>query len=130
MGLDNGIVIRGVTRKQLPLLMRYHNDKDYIANEVEICYWRKCWGLRNAIIHTLFITEDPEKYEYKLTIKDVDFIRALLVNYLKHPEDWDDSIWTFDEIKHSLYDYRWNLILLHFWMKRHPDKEVIFYDSY
>lgn len=130
MGLDNGIIIKGVTRKELPRFIHYPSDNDYIKNAVEICYWRKCWDLRNAIIHTLFITEDPDKCEYKLTIKDVDFIRALLVNYLKRPNKWDNSIWSFDEIKHSLKDQRWNLILLHFWMKRHPDKEVYFYDSY
>ena len=130
MGLDNGVVVRGVTREQLPLLMRFPFDKDYTNGEIEICYWRKCWGFRNEVIHTLFIAENPEKYEYKLTIKDVDYIRALIVTYLKHPEEWENSIWTFNEIKHSLRDQRWNLILLHFWMKVHPNAEVYFYDSY
>ena len=110
--------------------MRYATKNDYVDNEVEICYWRKCWGLRNAFIHTNFLVEDPDTCEYRLSIKEVDYLRALIVTYLKHPEEWDNSIWSFDEIKHSLYDQRWNLFLLHFWMKKHPDAEVIFYDSY
>lgn len=130
MGLDNGVIIKGVTRNDLPRFMRYPDKKDYVKGEVEICYWRKCWGLRNTFIHSKFLTEDPNKCEYKLSIKEVDYLRALIVSYLKHPEDWDNSIWSFNEIKKSLYDQRWNLILLHFWMKRHPNAEVYFYDSY
>ena len=131
IGLDNGIVIRGVTREDLPKLVRYPNEKDYINGEVEVCYWRKCWGLRNEIMqHLCAYSSDPDQWEFKLSIDDVDFIRALIVTYLKHPEDWDNSIWDFHEIKHSLRNQRWNLILLRFWMKNHPDKDVIFYDSY
>ena len=130
MGLDNGVLVKNVTRKDLPKLMRFPSDCDYIKGEVEICYWRKCWGLRNAFLHHRFLNSDPDQWQFKLSVDDVDYLRALIVTYLKHPKDWDDSIWEFSEIKHNLRAQRWNLLLLHFWMKKHQDKEVIFYDSY
>lgn len=131
MGLDNLVTIKNCTRNQLPKCMRYPFDEDYTQNEVDICYWRKCWGLRNEIMNHIGGREaPPEWYEFRLTRDDVLFIWRLIVHYLKEPAHWEDSIWSFDEIKHSLRDQRWNLMILYYWMKLHPDLEVYFIDSY
>ena len=54
MGLDNGIIVRSskrpVTRDILPKGLVYPFEKEYIAGEVEIVYWRKNWNLRNAVL--------------------------------------------------------------------------------
>lgn len=129
MGLDNGVIVRGVNRKDLPRFMRYPFEKDYQSG-VEVCYWRKCWGLRNWFLREAYPNYTADDYRFKMTTKEVSILRRIIDHYLKHPEDWDDSIWTFDEFKRSLHDQKWNLALLHVWMRKHPDAYVYFYDSY
>jgi hypothetical protein len=130
MGLENGIIIRGVKRKDLPFLMRYPFDQDYNDNEVEICYWRKYWGLRNWFLKEAFPNEFHNKSYYKLDVEKVRILKRIIIYYLQHPEDWDNRYWEYKHAKHILYNQRWNLFLLIFWMLKHPDAEVIFYDSY
>lgn len=131
MGLDNGICVRGKTRKELPKVIRYPFDKDYEAGVVDICYWRKCWDLRNAILDIIgkrFTSE--EEWRFTLNCDDVLHIQRQIVYYLRHPNEWDNSIWTFKEIERVLRQDSWNLWWLWIWMKRHSDVEVYFYDSY
>lgn len=131
MGLDNGITIKNVTRAQLPRF-NYPFDTDYTEGEVEVCYWRKWWSFRNAIIGCLQESDDDETYEYKLSISDVRYIRQLLINYLRHPERFNNAnnYWTFDDVKYGIRKDIRNLQLLARWMRHHPDKEVYFTDSY
>ena len=128
MGLDNGVVVKHIKREDLPIIIR--SGVTEYGDEVEVCYWRKCWGLRNAFIHTLFLASDPDEWEFKLSINDVDFLRDLIKGYILNPDSWNDSIWEFSEVKHSLKRQWWRLTVLRYWMKFHPDKEVYFYDSY
>ena len=130
MGLDNGIIVRGVKRKDLPFLMRYPFEQDY-HDGVEVCYWRKHWGLRNWFLREAFPNSyNNESYEYKLDVEKVSILKRIIIYYLQHPEDWKDNYWEYKEIKHTLYNQRWNLFLLMLWMRKHPDAEVVFYDSY
>lgn len=128
MGLDNGIIVRGVKRKDLPRFIRYPFEQDY-NEEVEVCYWRKHWGLRNWFLREAFPNSSEEPY-YKLDVEKVTILWRIVVHYLRHPEDWDNNYWEYNEVKHHLYNQRWNLCLLRVWMTRHPDAEVVFYDSY
>ena len=130
MGLDNGIIVRGVKRKDLPRFMRYPFEQDY-NNGVEICYWRKWWGLRNQFLCGAFPNYNSNQYEFRLTEKNVAYMWSIVNNYLKYPGDWDNEYWEYDRhIRQILYEQKWNLTLLRWWMQRHPDVEVIFYDSY
>lgn len=133
MGLDNGVVIHNYTRAQLPKSFRYPFEKDYVPNEVEICYWRKCWGIRNEFLNTCFSTRKNEEVYFKLGVKEVEELRNIITYFLKHPKAWDkygNSIWTHEEIESQLKNQRYNLKILVRWMKKNPDTEVIFYDSY
>ena len=129
MGLDNGVIVRGVKRTDLPRFMRYAYDKDY-HDGVEICYWRKCWGLRNWFLREAYPNWDPNQYHFQMTEREINILLKIIRHYLRHPEDWNDSIWEFDEIKLHLRRQQWNLVLLRTWMQKHPDAYVYFYDSY
>ena len=118
-------------RKQLPRFY-YPFDEDFTKGEVEVCYWRKWWSFRNCIINRLCKSTDDERYEYKLSISDVRYMRQLLVNYLHHPEifDSENNYWCFADMKNEIRKDIRNLQLLARWMRHHPDKGVFFYDSY
>ena len=128
MGLDNYITIKNKKRSELPKLFHYPLDEDY--NGVDICYWRKCWGLRRDILTGIGQPTGGNDYEIRLSRADVLYIWRLLIDYLRNPRHWQDSIWDFSEIKKNLRRQKWNLCLLYYWMKRHPEAEVYFYDSY
>lgn len=124
-------MIRGYSRNQLPKSFRYPFEQDY-NNEVEICYWRKAWNIRNWFLNECFPRRKDEDYYFKLGIEEVETLREIVTYYLKHPKEWDESssIWTHKEIKPQLKDQKHNLKILARWMKKNPDAEVIFYDSY
>lgn len=39
-------------------------------DHAEVCYWRKCWGIRNLIIDEL-VDNEEDFGEYELSITDV-----------------------------------------------------------
>ena len=128
MGLDNGIII-----KNLPVEdYIYFRDIDVYEedNEVEICYWRKCWNVRDAILKILK-TEVDNKYIIKP--EDIPAIIRKLEDFLI-PSNWEEgnSIWLYDEIVNDLINDIVNLSMLLLYMKLHPESEIeiYFYDSY
>ena len=134
MGLDNGIVL--VTKHKI----KQEDIPDYIdlsdykeennSYSYDICYWRKCWGLRNWFLREAYPNWDLDQYRFQMTEREVNILLKIIRHYLRHPEDWNDSIWEFDEIKPCLREQQWNLVLLRTWMRKHPDAYVYFYDSY
>lgn len=128
MGLDNGIILRDVNPKDLTInkLVNLDNLGD---TSVEICYWRKCWGIRNAIIEKLHLNDGEES---KLDIEDIPVIIKILFDFYGQTE-WEenaDSIWEWDEFKDTLRQQILNLTWLYDYMLTNPECEVIFYDSY
>lgn len=128
MGLDNGIILRDVNPKELVVnkLINLDNLEDTSA---EICYWRKCWGIRNAIVEKLHFNDNEES---KLDVEDIPVIIKILFDFYGQTE-WEedaDSIWEWDEFKDTLRQQIFNLIWLYDYMLAHSDAEVIFYDSY
>ena len=108
-------------------------DKE-LKYDFEVCYWRKCWWLRNDILFLIGKRWAPEEeYEFKLNKDDVDNIIKLLGSY--NDETWEDSIWewTSDEEGWSYSEYvKQNiedLKLLRQLMDKY-ELEVYFYDSY
>jgi hypothetical protein len=121
MGLDNGIYITNSEGVDSPYSMP-------IGDETELCYWRKCWGIRNEIMDYL----QTSAYEIELNDEDVSHIIGILKKF-KRRKYWDAnarSIWEYDEIKRTLKQQieklQW---LLKIW-PRHPDIKCFFYDSY
>ena len=128
MGLDNGIILRDVNSKELVVnkLINLDNLED---TSVEICYWRKCWGIRNAIVEKLHLNDGEES---KLDVEDIPVIIKILFDFYGQTE-WEedaDSIWEWDEFKNTLRQQIFNLMWLYNYMLEHPNAEVIFYDSY
>lgn len=128
MGLDNGIILRDVNSKELVVnkLINLDNLED---TSTEICYWRKCWRIRNAIVEKLHFNDNEES---KLDVEDIPVIIKILFDFYGQTE-WEedaDSIWEWDEFKDTLRQQIFNLIWLYDYMLEHSDTEVIFYDSY
>jgi hypothetical protein len=136
MGLDNGIEVRRTHEtNKIEELKVFNKDYDKeLKYDFEICYWRKCWGLRNDILFLIRKRWSPEEeYEFALTKNDVDNIIKLLESY--NEDTWEDSIWewTSEEdgwsySEHIKQDIE-SLKLLRQLMDRY-ELEVYFYDSY
>ena len=136
MGLDNSIEVkRTLETNKISELTIFNKDYDKeLKYDFEICYWRKCWGLRNDILFLIGKRWVPEEeYEFSLTKDDVDNIIELLGSY--NEDTWEGSIWewTSDEdgwsySEHIKQDIE-SLKLLRQLMDKY-ELEVYFYDSY
>ena len=128
LGLDNGIVIKGIKREQLPSFIKLPWSEDY-KDEIELCYWRKCWGIRDVIMDIL------HGYNQDYTPIDQEDIQPIvrhLYNFCSK-EYWDenaDSIWEFEDMIPNLIQQLINLTWLKDYMKEHPEVTCHFYDSY
>lgn len=131
MGLDNGIRIRNIPKDyKIPSFVNYHLDKDEPEIEIEIAYWRKCWGIRNDIMAKLHAKD--EDYKIPLDVEDIPAIERILIKYLSK-EYWDDnadSIWEFEEQIEKNIGILVNLYWLESFMIECPEAEVYFYDSF
>lgn len=131
MGLDNGIMV--CRKDNLPFGIR-HLDYDGWRKEhhldIEIAYWRKCWGIRRTILDILGVSsEDDSEFEMN-GCEVLAVIRALKTINKKNWEERAGDYWTWEEYKNT---HRWNIRRLKRLariMRRHPDLEVYFYDSY
>lgn len=137
MGLDNGIYVksnkRKITREDLPVIINYPFEKDYNDN-VEIIYWRKCWGLRNDVMNTFgwrFAPEEQYIFEIDKPEQVLQFIE--LISSWLNEEKWQeegDSIWDYNEMRETLIQNIINLAVIYMYMIMYPDVYLEFYDSY
>ena len=131
MGLDNGInVIRTIETSKIKVLQEFEESwDDEHKYDFHVCYWRKCWGLRNDILYLIGKQWDQltDEYKFKLTINDIDNIIKLLKSY--NAKTWENSIWSWHEHKTHNKKHIKNLKKLKKLMKKHSI-EVYFYDSY
>ena len=151
MGLDNGIRLR--MSKELAArapvwIFGYLNDTETLPNgetEGEICYWRKCWGYRNAIAN---ITGDQfnDNGDTELTLADCDaFVTAVEDSFYPFDGDGDEEeVMPFDRDNYSAcFDARevvlnylrmtYHLQAICNWLRDNAspdDYEIYFYDSY
>ena len=135
MGLDNGIYIksnkREITRDMLPEGIVFPFEKDY-DDAVEILYWRKNWGLRNAVINTFGWFEGSDGYYEIDTPEQVREFIKIVASFLDE-EKWEEdgnSIWSYDEIRDVLVQNIINLAIVYTLMEANPDIYLVFYDSY
>ena len=101
MGLDNGIVLN----KPTSVIPFYVKVDDWVLshNSVEICYWRKCWGIRNEIL-CLFPEAEPNDSCLDLTPEHIRAIRKIIRSFMNRKK-WEEegmSIWTYSEIRPRL----------------------------
>lgn len=134
MGLDNGFYIvsnkQKITRDMLPDGIVYPFDKDY-DGKVEIVYWRKNWGLRNAILRRF----GTMPYDYIINIETPEDVMDLIEEIASwlDKEKWENdgnSIWDYDVIRPILVQNIVNLAIACAIMVEHPDVYLQFYDSY
>ena len=137
LGLDNGIYVksnrRNLTREDMPQGIVFPFDKDY-TNGIEILYWRKNWGLRNAVMnHFGWRSFSADQYNFNIETPSqvLDFIE-IIASFLDEErwEDEGDSIWSYKEIRPVLIQDIINLALIYAFMCENPDVYLVFYDSY
>lgn len=134
MGLDNGIEIK--RKDNLPKCVLCFDDEGWRKQrgyDLEVAYWRKCWNVRHIIFDVLRRGDDNDSV--------IDITREELVEIIHRLEDdlhycnfwsgeWGGCIWTWNEFRRIQKRNLKNLKKLAHMMKRHPNIEVIFYDSY
>lgn len=135
MGLDNSIEIkRNAYTNLIPELRQFELEYDKAYEyDFEICYWRKCWNIRNDI---LWIIGErlSDKYEYTLDKEDIDQIIKLLESY--NADNFEDSggcIWDWDDEEYPYSEKIQQDIASLKVLRQLMDKyelEVYFYDSY
>ena len=134
MGLDNGIdIVRNDYSNKIKALERftisYDRNKEY---PFEVCYWRKCWNVRADILD-IVDKGDAEQYRFYLDIPAIKDIIKILKSYNR--KNWQfggfrGSIWEWSEHKRINSRHIHNLKVLVRIMRKFPDLEVYFYDSY
>lgn len=125
MGLDNGIVV-------------YKRNK---PAPDEVCYWRKCWGIRNEILDVVA----PDRLNmssfnwdcdrgYSLSAEDIAAIIKVLdrFNNKKYWDEYSDSIFGYDEFESTLERQMLALIELldELNTPNNDIQQIEFYDSY
>ena len=133
MGLDNGIVLKIIEREAFgPIPEWFRHDSWQPADEYDINYWRKCWNVRSAIADVIGGIYDNG--ETPLMYEDIIAVIKRLKQFNEKNwlgDSWDEgSIWEWDEIKGNHRGCIKRLKKLARLMKRHPEIEVYFYDSY
>ena len=128
MGLDNGFICKNIKRDEIPSYVKCPEDgRD---EDIEIAYFRKCWGIRGEIIRLRHVKDD----EYKIPVEKEDIIPIvkILMKYLdrEYYDENADSIWEYDEYKENIQHSIINLMWLRVYMEAHPDVTCYFYDSY
>ena len=137
MGLDNGICVKkNALTKAINLNDTFiDDDYNYNSNEIDITYWRKCWGLRNDIMEylTTKYNVNDDYYSFNLEVEDIKQIIEILVSWYDKKK-WNSesqSIWTWEEIKVNLLISIRNLYYLLEKMEDYPNEFIVyFYDSY
>ena len=136
MGLDNGIQVRRTPEtNKIEELKVFNRDWDKeLEYDFEVCYFRKCWNIRNDILWIVDAPLGSHDYEWRVTKENVDEIITLFQSYnAENFEDsgsciwdWDDEEWPYSEkIKQDIEDLK----LLRQLMDKY-ELEVYFYDSY
>ena len=139
MGLDNGIYWKPRNDKEknvdFPDYVEFNYDS--LENEYEICYWRKCLGLRGRIFDIIDnatkVEVDGEECRYELIRADLVQIQQMLIDYLRYPDRWDEenNYWGFDDMKQNLMQNIINLGWMIDYMRlENPMAFVYFLDSY
>lgn len=135
MGLDNSIQIkRNTSTNSIPELkqfeLAYDNKHQF---DFEVCYWRKCYNIRNMIMDVVESARDNDNSDI-LTTTDIEKIIHGLQSF--NSANWQEnggSIWDWDDEEYPYSEKIQrdieNLKNLQTLMEKY-DLEVYFYDSY
>ena len=135
MGLDNSIQIkRNTSTNSIPELKQFELSYDNKHQfDFEICYWRKCYNIRNMIMDVVESARDNDNSDI-LTTTDIEKIIHGLQSF--NSANWQEnggSIWDWDDEEYPYSEKIQrdieNLKNLQTLMEKY-DLEVYFYDSY
>lgn len=126
MGLDNGITVKATSRWEAIQELDASFSQKYNGSW-EVCYWRKCWNVRNDIFSVLACPRENNDGQYPVQLEHIDQIIDVLKSY--NEDNWELSIWEFEEMKPHLKEQAKNLKKLKKLMEIYP-LSVYFYDSY
>ena len=134
MGLDNGIVIKRKNNEELNIPSLVKVSDRFTDGDIELVYWRKCWGIRDCILDILNISREGEGNFIIEEAKEVELIIKELYKFLdsKYWIKNGDSIWDYDDeflVPKMVQDII-NLKWLQELMENDKDIKVYFYDSY
>lgn len=138
MGLENGIILSCPDKYNTEFLNAIL-DIEPCDKSKEVCYWRKCRGLRDDILTYLkFVYPDRKDYcTLYLSSIDIFNIRQIIMSW-QDKKKWNlegNSIWSYKDIKKKLRADVERLTFI-LGMLETIDKEeknkfkIYFYDSY
>lgn len=111
-------------------MQRFNADCDTKHEyDFQICYFRKCWNIRNGIL-SILDDDFSDQYEYPVGAEDINKIITFLKSL--NNNNWERngySIWSWDEYKKNVKHSIKNLKMLRKLMKKY-NLEVVFIDSY
>ena len=130
MGLDNGIYIKGYKKKPFYVKDDFYDQ----SNQIDLAYWRKYWGLRNDIINIIYENYYGNDSEVLLSENQIKKIRILIMEitfskkrYLESCSGyWDYNIYSVLRGIRQMINLTWAARQV----RKNPEVEVIWYDSY
>ena len=145
MGLDNCIQIiskQEIDFKDIPDYVYIKKD-DYMTKVndngfyYEVCYWRKCWNIRNIMLNILGVDINSWSNTYEIDkVDQIIELRDKLITYLCDLEIWEkeydngQTIWDSsemaDHIARDIITLSWLIRYLH----NNKSVKVEFIDSY
>jgi hypothetical protein len=130
MGLDNGIIVNKTGVEAVDVKLGKLASYIFPNGDYEFAYWRKCWNVRYIIFEVLQRGEDNGVVPDVTRDEVVKIIQCLKRINRYNFYDGPGCVWNWHEFKlikrHSIA----RLKKLARMMKRHPEIEVYFYDSY
>lgn len=138
MGLDNAIMLKtNILNKNIKVPKCFNHEKWYEPGEYEVCYWRKCWGVRDKIITEVFKRKRFSD-EYEFTIAPNDVIKIIkILKYYDNKKNWDrdnSTVWWYkeDKIHKQIRKQIKCLKKLYLFLRKYSKEDIIcyFYDSY
>lgn len=146
MGLDNGLFITTKHPENFTVPKEFvWRDRDwsgvkctngssmiYSIYSREVCYWRKCWNIREEIIKALGDRWDGDIYKFELTVEELKRIWKS-INSLNKKKVWNnsESIWDYSDMRAVLDQDLINIEWVIEEKKKNPDEfRIYFYDSY
>jgi hypothetical protein len=133
MGLDNGLILRNKENViKVPKWVYLIDKRDNKTNEVEFCYWRRQYGIRGDIFDIICPSE--ELAEYNVTADNLREIKIALIKYLDKSYFKENILSSFWNTWEEGLPWLLRAIIAICWaeryMRKHPEAECYFYDSY
>ena len=138
MGLDNAIMVKvNILNRDIKVPKCFNHEEWYGPGKYEVCYWRKCWGIRDKIITEVFKRQRfSDEYVFEIAPDDVIKIIKIL-KYYDNKKNWDrdnSTIWWYKEnkIHKQIRKQIKCLKKLYSFLRKYHKKDIVcyFYDSY